>query len=135
MNQLLTDKTNLVLQLALNAAAERQRVTAHNVANINTPGYKRQVVLFEEKLKQALQNLPQLPLTRTHERHMDGVPDFSGHQVITDESTSMRTDGNNVDIEREMVLLSMNQLNFNAVTQVLNNRYSILRHVIQEGRR
>ncbi|NLZ38511.1 MAG: flagellar basal body rod protein FlgB [Firmicutes bacterium] len=134
MNKLLNDRTSLVLQLALNAAAERQRVTAHNVANVNTPQFKRQVVLFEEKLKQALQE-PELPLARTHERHLDNIPRTLGHEVITDNSTSMRTDGNNVDIEREMVLLSMNQLHFNAVTQALNNRYSIFRYVIQEGRR
>ena len=47
----------------------------------------------------------------------------------------MRTDGNNVDIDREMVQLSTNQLRYNALTQVLNGRYSLLRYILQEGRR
>jgi len=47
----------------------------------------------------------------------------------------MRTDGNNVDIDREMALMAANQLNYNAMTQVLNEKYSLLRYVIHEGRR
>lgn len=137
MNRLLVDGTNQILQMALDAAAERQRVIAHNLANVNTPNFKRQEVSFETKLKEALYNQPKLPLTKTHEKHLPRELNHSDlrHEVVTDNSTSMRTDGNNVDIDREMVLLAMNQLQFNAVTQVLNNRYSTLRYIIQEGRR
>ena|SRR5690554_6084587 len=136
MDRLLTDGTNHVLQLALDAAAERQRVSAHNLANVNTPDFKRQEVQFEEKLKAALFASPKLPLTKTHERHLPRPLALSElqHKVVTDNSTSMRSDGNNVDIDREMVQLSMNQLQYNAVTQVLNNRYGTLRYILQGGR-
>ncbi|NLM52715.1 MAG: flagellar basal body rod protein FlgB [Firmicutes bacterium] len=137
MNRFLVDGTNLILQLALDAAAERQRVSAHNLANVNTPNFKRQEVSFEEKLKAALFAQPKLQLTRTHEKHLPRELELSDlqHEVVTDKSTSMRPDDNNVDIDREMVLMAMNQMHFNAVTQVLNNRYSALRYILQEGRR
>ncbi|MGI6658913.1 MAG: flagellar basal body rod protein FlgB [Dethiobacteraceae bacterium] len=135
--KLINDKTGAVLQLALDAAAARQRVSAHNVANINTPHFKRQEVLFEEQLKAALAAPSPQSLRRTHPRHLPftSEPADLKHRVITDNSTAMRTDGNNVDIDREMVQLSTNQLRYNALTQVLNGRYSLLRYILQEGRR
>ena len=137
MNRLLVDGTNLILQLALDAAAEKQRASAHNLANVNTPNFKRQEVSFEKKLKEALFSAPKLKLTKTHEKHLPRELKLSDlqHEVVTDHSTSMRNDGNNVDIDREMVLWTMNQMHFNAVTQVLNSRYSTLRYILHEGRR
>lgn len=132
-----TDRVSLSLQKGLDAAAERNRAAAHNVANVNTPQFKRRTVSFEEELKQALLAPSRLPLAVTHPRHIGGQKRVNDvrHTVITDRSTAMRADGNNVDIDREMALMAENQLNYNAITQVLNERYSLLRYVIHDGRR
>lgn len=125
------------LQKGIDAAAERQRVMAHNVANVNTPLYKRKEVRFEDELKQALTAPSKLPLAVTHRSHLGGRTALQDvrHRTTTDTRSQMRADGNNVDVDREMALLAANHLNYNAMTQVLNERYSLLRYVIHEGRR
>ncbi|MBT9173500.1 MAG: Flagellar basal body rod protein FlgB [Syntrophomonadaceae bacterium] len=137
INRLWTDKVSLVLQKSLDAAGERQRVMAHNIANLNTPLYKRKEVRFEEELRQALLGPSRLSLATTHPRHMDKVSSLQdvSHEVRTDLQSSMRPDGNNVDIEREMAMLAANQLNYNALVQLLSGRQASLRYVIHEGRR
>jgi flagellar basal-body rod protein FlgB len=136
-NGLWNDKATVSLQKGLDAAGERHRVMSHNVANVNTPLYKRKEVSFEAELQQALGVTSKLPLATTHARHVGGRTSLQDvrHTVKTDNQTTMRADGNNVDIDREMALIATNQLNYNAMTQVLNERYGLLRYVIHEGRR
>lgn len=124
-----------VLEKALDAATLRQRAIAHNIANINTPGFKRYEVSFEDKLRRALGLEAGLPLYRTHPYHFPPAPTDITPEVSPDNSTTMRQDGNNVDIEREMVNLAQNSLNFNFAVQQLNGRLAMLRYVINEGRR
>ncbi|PRR70272.1 Flagellar basal body rod protein FlgB [Moorella humiferrea] len=124
-----------VLEKALDAATLRQRVIAHNVANVNTPGFKRSDVSFEEKLARALGVEPGVELYRTHPGHLPAGGLELTPEVVPDNSTTMRQDGNNVDIDREMVDLVQNSLNFNFAVQQLNGRLAMLRYVINEGRR
>ncbi len=137
VNGLLTDSTMLLLHKGLDASAERHRVTVHNVANLNTPNFKRREVSFEENLRAALQDKGKLPLAETRPGHMGGRAGISEvrHEVRTDKRTSMRADGNNVDVDREMAAMAANQLNYNALAQVMNERYSLMRYVIHEGKR
>jgi len=123
------------LRKALEAAALRQRVIAHNLANANTPGFKRYYVTFEESLKRALRGEQELRLYQTHSRHLPGSGPEVEARVEQDRFTTMRQDGNNVDIEREMVELVMNSLNYNLAVQQLNGRLGMWRYVINEGRR
>lgn len=136
-NGLWSDKTTVSLQKGLDAAGERHRVHSHNVANVNTPFYKRKEVRFEDELRQALTAPSRMPMAATHPRHVGGRGSRQDvrHTVKTDQRSTMRADGNNVDIDREMAMLAANQLNYNAMTQVLNERYGLLRYVIHEGRR
>ncbi|HHU31829.1 MAG TPA: flagellar basal body rod protein FlgB, partial [Clostridia bacterium] len=52
-----------LLQKALNVASLRQDVLAHNIANVNTPGFKRSFVSFEESLQQALSSKDKMEIT------------------------------------------------------------------------
>ncbi len=124
-----------VLEKAMDAAALRQRTIAHNIANINTPGFKRRTVSFEAGLRQALGLGSQLSLRRSHPRHLPSAGSNLIPEVEQDKATTMRTDGNNVDIDREMVDLAQNSLNFNLAAQQLNTRLAMLRYVANEGRR
>ncbi|MDN5344424.1 MAG: flagellar basal-body rod protein FlgB [Clostridia bacterium] len=124
-----------VLEKSLDTAALRQRTIAHNIANVNTPGFKRSEVSFEDQLRQALGLEAGLSLDRTNPYHLPvGGLDITP-RVNQDNSTTMRQDGNNVDIDVEMVNLAQNSLNFNFATQQLNSRLAMLRYVINEGRR
>lgn len=127
--------TMYVLEKALDTATLRQRTIAHNIANVNTPGFKRYQVSFEDQLNQALGFEPGLPLYRTNPYHLSLSSPELVPRVSRDNSTTMRQDGNNVDIDREMVDLAQNSLNFNVAVQQLNTRLAMLRYVINEGRR
>ena len=130
--------TESMLGGSLDAASLRQRVVAHNLANAETPGYRRFDVVFEELLaaRQRAQARRQIPLRRTHPSHLDGLPQAPVRPVVVRDTTSfVRNDGNNVDLERELALLAKNGLFYQAALRTLGARLGALRTVITEGRR
>lgn len=136
MPGLFFDTTLLALEKALDAYGLRQQVISHNIANVNTPGYKRHYVSFEEELKQALGKARGLSLRRAHARHL-GQPGNVGEVtavVKRDLSTTMRADGNNVDIDVENAELAMNTILYNAAATRLNQKLAAIRYVINGGR-
>ncbi|MBX5491498.1 MAG: flagellar basal body rod protein FlgB [Chloroflexi bacterium] len=135
MSQLDTPATRL-LQAALAGLATRQRVIANNVANADTPQFKASAVTFEGQLRQAMGAGDRLRLTPV----ANGLPDDSAPprvtpQIVTLNTTTRRLDGNNVDIDEQMVQLAETNLSYNALTQLLANRLQLLRTVINDGRR
>ncbi len=124
------------LQGAVNAAEMRQRVIANNVANADTPRFKRSEVLFEELLEESMGNgKPRLAGVRTNPRHIAIGPSASLPEasVVTDETSVMNNNENNVDIDREMSLLAKNQLSYNYYVQQINHDIKMMRVAI-EGR-
>lgn len=122
---------------ALQAAEMRQRVISNNVANGDTPHFKRSEVLFEELLEQTMGNQQgQLIGKRTNQKHIAigaASSSLSVPKVTTDETTSMNNNENNVDIDREMSLLAKNQLSYNFYIQQINHEVKMMRTAI-EGR-
>ncbi|WP_138751594.1 flagellar basal body rod protein FlgB [Paenibacillus sinopodophylli] len=120
---------------ALQASEMRQRVISNNVANGDTPHFKRSEVLFEELLEQSMGN-QQLSGKRTDQRHIaigSASSTLPVPKLITDETTSMNNNENNVDIDREMSLLAKNQLSYNFYVQQINHEVRMMRTAI-EGR-
>jgi flagellar basal-body rod protein FlgB len=115
----LFDISMVGLQRGMSGALLRQQVLANNLANGNTPGFKRSDVDFHSALAAAIGGAtsPQ------------GVLD-AGFSVQTDTSTTMRADGNNVDVDGEMASLSENTLDYQAMTSVLSTRVKILETAI-----
>lgn len=134
--EILNDKTMRLLTKALNAATYRNEAISNNIANVNTKNYKANRVVFEEELRNAM-NVNKGKLSTTHENHIkltDSVDNIEP-VMVKDTTTSMRLDGNNVDIDMENANLAANQLLYNALIQQANKKISLLRHVISEGRR
>lgn len=126
-----------VLERSLDAASLRQKVLANNIANIDTPNFKRSDVSFEQTLQAALSG-DALSGRRTHERHIPigaGKLEEVKPHVFQEKHTSMRQDGNNVDIDDEMTKLAVNQLQYNALIQRINGTFSKLKYAISEGKR
>ena len=125
------DRSVQLLEKAIDAGSLRQRVIADNIANINTPGFKKSSVAFESILKKKL-NTDRIPLYATDNRHINGVNmlDNIAPVVFQEKTTSMRADGNNVDTEQEMVRLVTNTITYNTNIQELNNRLKLLEFVI-----
>ncbi len=126
---LLSDVTSQALAAALQGSAARHRAIAQNLANLDTPGFIRSDVNFEEALALALERGLQAP-----HRAFDLVAALHV-RPRPDRSSPARADGNNVDVDREMVLLSRNALRYNAVGEALAARIRLLRAAIHEGRR
>lgn len=127
-----------VLEKSLDAAWSRNDIIAQNLANIDTPEYKRKDVAFEQYLNDSLgKNSLEGKLTDTrhipiHTKDIDKI-----EPTITEDNseTSMRIDGNNVDIDNEMSYLAKNTIKYNALIQMINSNYSKIKNVIAEGRR
>lgn len=136
MSGLFSDTSLMALEKALDAYSLRHQTIAHNIANINTPGFKRSYVTFEAELKQALGQSKSISLRRADARHLGQARNLSEVRpaVKQDLSTSMRTDGNNVDIDLENAELAMNTIMYNAAATRLNQKLAQIRYVINGGR-
>lgn len=122
-----SDITSTVLSKTLDTAAARQKAIANNIANIETPGYKRSYVTFEDELKRVMDekdghaqraDLKRLaPLRHTDTYSPDGP------------------NGNNVNIDAEVADLAKTSLTHKAATVLLEAKISMLRSAITEGKR
>ena len=114
---------------ALDASSLRQQVIANNLANVNTPGFKRQDVQFEDQLSRALAQKSN-PCAPASSSAIDSVHPC----VVTVNSTSERADGNNVDMEMENVNMAENTLRFDTLAQSVAGYFSGLKAVINGGK-
>ena len=115
----------------LQRLSQRQQATSNNIANIDTPGYKRQTVNFETELKRAVSRGAS-SLVTTDPRHIAlSTPLRSGLGIDpTQLLTSSRLDGNNVDIDSEMLNLADTQMRYTAASNVISSKLKTLRTVI-----
>lgn len=109
-------KTNLpTLMKSLDAGMLRQRVIANNIANANTPGFRRVEVSFEDEFRSALDR-SKLKGARTDDGHMQlGRPrigDVNARSFHPADGT-LAGGVNNVDIDTEMAKLAENQIMYN----------------------
>ena len=111
-----------VLDSAADASWTRNEIISNNIANVDTPGYKRQDLNFEDELARALGNSRYKSMDKKvadlQDRHLEArvVNDYSGF--------SYRTDYNNVDIDTENVMLAANQLKYQGIIQGLRSEFS-----------
>ena len=118
-----------VLNRAADAAWQRNEAISNNIANVDTPGYKRQDVAFESVLQQALGNNRYQPMD-------DKVANVNlsrlrGRAYVDYANYSYRLDGNNVDIENENVMLAENQLKYQGLISSINQEFTNLQTVMK----
>jgi len=117
---------------SLDASMLRQKSIANNVANVNTPGYKRIEVEFETELRKAL-DPNRLQGARTDNGHMEiGKPNLLTLHPQAYRPTDPTLPGqiNNVDIDMEMAKLAENQILYNSGVKFLNDRIQTIRSAI-----
>lgn len=118
-----------VLDKAADAAWIRNEVISNNIANVDTPNYKRQDVEFESYLLAQLEGADSSSLKNT----VAGI-DLDGltSTIYTDStSLSYRLDGNNVDIDTENVELASNQLKYQALVSSISNEFNMIKSAMQ----
>ncbi|MBU5483040.1 flagellar basal body rod protein FlgB [Clostridium sp. MSJ-11] len=122
------DKRNYnLIKKALDVSTERSRVIANNMANVNTANYKRNYVVFEENLREVSEKLE---LKKTSNSHINTASSEGEMEIKRDETSSMRQDGNNVNIDLEKVNQAANTLTYNALINQINGRFSTKRYII-----
>jgi len=130
------DRTTQSLVSALSGLSTRQRVINNNIANINTPGFKASEVSFAGELSNAMDNGKSLKLEATDPGHLGETGDSDvSPQISTQRGTTQRLDGNNVDLEKEMVMLSETVLQYQTVSKLVSRRLAMTRTVIYDGKR
>jgi flagellar basal-body rod protein FlgB len=131
VKSILSSPQQTILENALSASATRHKLISNNIANVNTPGFKRSDIAFEDVLTETM-NQSQSQLSRTNVRHLEGHPTGRfGPQIVTDANTSVRSDNNNVDIDAEMAGLAKNSLYYQSVAQTLGSYFSQLMSAIK----
>jgi flagellar basal-body rod protein FlgB len=122
-----------LLKSALDAANLRQQVIANNIANAETPRYKAKQVVFEDILKKHLSNQTTFVGTKTNPRHIaignDG--NIPLPQIVEDTETVMNNNGNNVDLDHEMIQMGKNSLWYYTLTQQLSGQFANLSYAIK----
>ncbi|NLL52440.1 MAG: flagellar basal body rod protein FlgB [Peptococcaceae bacterium] len=122
-----------LLERGLDGLALRQKVLADNIANVDTPGFKKSDLNFEQYLQAAIDSRQDSRLPANKDiTYNHSWPVKARDFVEKDLATSFRNDGNNVDIDSEMTKLAQNNLHYDALTTMLIGHLSILKTVIKE---
>jgi flagellar basal-body rod protein FlgB len=134
-------QTIKILENALDTAALRQKVIADNIANVNTPGFKKSYVSFEDELSLALQKrkVSSFKAITTDPRHIQFYkplkdPTKVRPRLYIENDTFFRNDINNVDINIQMANLAKNSIMYNAVVNRVSGMLQLLQTVIRGGR-
>lgn len=121
-----------VLGVAADGAWRRNEVIANNIANANTPNYKRKDVSFETELKHALKSSKYVSLDSRVQELNENLSRIRPRTYVDSSAAfSYRLDGNNVDIDTENVELASNQIKYNGIVASLNNEFANLKAVIK----
>lgn len=125
-----------VLEKALDAAWLRNEAISNNIANVNTPGFKKSTVSFEDQMIAASQF--QIGSASKDSKFLpigNDVRSIPAPEVIQNPFTSVRKDGNNVDVDVEMAELAKNTIKYNALINQISRQFSSIKSAISEGRR
>ena len=118
-----------VLGKAADASWLRNDILANNLANVDTPGYKRKDIDFESQLRGALGS-SRYESVDSKVSHVTST-ELEG-RVYTDAANfSYRLDGNNVDIDTENVELASNQIKYNGLMSGINQEFANLKMVMK----
>lgn len=116
MTQLFNDTTTKAIEFALIGVNQRQQTTAHNIANVNTPGFHSSRIRFEDQLSEAL-------------RGGRSLDDLEVDRVAA--NTPLNTRGNDVALEEESQDLITAGLHYEALVNAMNYKLGVMRSAIQ----
>lgn len=105
----------------LDFAALRHRVIANNIANVNTPGFRRSDVEFGDELERVLRD-----------KGLKGVADVRA-RITQPNETAFRNDGNNVSIDTEMAALAETTMFYQVYAQLLARKFRQIHEIIKEA--
>ncbi len=126
-----------IIHRTLDVSMLRRNVIADNLANADTPNFKRSNVNFESELKRAFQSQikPAIEAKMTNEKHIPFYQPVDyrsvGPRRVLDYLSQTDANGNNVDVEEESIHMLKNQLNYQLLAQVVSNQFSQISMVVR----
>ncbi|MEB3328521.1 MAG: flagellar basal body rod protein FlgB [Candidatus Sericytochromatia bacterium] len=132
-----------ILEKALHGLTARQRAIGENVANADTPRFKRLEVAYEAQLRAAVRAAgrpaDELPLDRAHPLHLSLGPRATRVEEVVPllrqvADETQRNDGNNVDIDAEMAKLAETNIRYNTMATLARNKFEGLKSLLKEVR-
>lgn len=116
-----------IIKVAMDVAMLRQSVHAQNIANAETPNYRRKYVLFEELLKEA----SKVRLATTNERHIASVQSLPRARIEVDRQSFYRNDFNGVDIDYEVSQMVANGLRYEVLSRLMSKNIEYYNTVLR----
>ncbi len=126
-----------ILKMSMDTALLRRNVIANNLANSETPNFKRSVINFEAQLKRALdsEKVRQPYQHVTDQRHIPFYRPMDYRSVtprrVLDYLTTAKNNGNNVDMEEEMMQALQNQLRYQTMVSIVNSEFGRVNLVLR----
>lgn len=117
-----------LLEKSLTYSSLKQKVISNNIANVDTPNYKAKEVSFKTELENAY-----FKAQRSDNRHIEFKRGSSKIEINTRANTSYNHNGNNVDIDKEMVDMAQNQIYYNLLVDRINGKFNGLKEVLKGG--
>jgi flagellar basal-body rod protein FlgB len=112
---------------ALDGLSLRQQVISRNIANVDTPGYQSQNVSFEQAVKTALKKSEAPALSITNVNHLQLDAPTTTFSVADRVGGTERADQNDVDIDTEMAQMNDTALRYQALTQMVSKKFSLIK--------
>ncbi|RME15111.1 MAG: flagellar basal body rod protein FlgB [Bdellovibrio sp.] len=134
----LFDKTTDALASSLNFRLIRQNITAANIANAETPGYKAKKIDFEEALEAAIDRAHRVSATVDSSDHFPvGAGPISKVRadIYDNPEGNVSNDGNTVDMEKEMATMAENSILYKAALRLINKKLGLMKYAVTEGGR
>jgi flagellar basal-body rod protein FlgB len=134
MSNFLFDNLHQGIGRVLDLRSAQHALTASNLANADTPGFKAKFIPFTEVLGEVMGTKDSMPMLRSHGLHQHATEIDANHADIEEiEAPPWSLDGNSVTPERESVRLAENSLLYQALTRGLNKRLMILKFSASDG--
>ncbi|MFN6991685.1 MAG: flagellar basal body rod protein FlgB [Fervidobacterium sp.] len=119
------------LKTAMDVQMKRQELHAQNIANAETPGYKRKYVTFEEYFQESKMKLR---LSQTNEKHLPRFTKTITAKEVTQKNTNLTNDKNNVDIDMEMTEMVKDALRYQTLSRLMSSNIDRYNTVIRNTR-
>ncbi len=110
LNSLFNNKINTILKKVMDCNVQKHAVITNNIANIETPGFTAKRFEFEEALQNAV-----------HTGNIDIIQNASG-EVVNNYDNPYRMDMNNVDIEKELLSMEENRMQYETIGTLLKKK-------------
>jgi flagellar basal-body rod protein FlgB len=131
-------KTVAILQRGMDVSTLRREVIANNIANADTPNFKRSTINFEAQLKRALdaeqtKAVPSAFVTDPRHISFDTKMDWQDVKPVRqlDYLTQGKSNGNNVDLQEELMSAEQNQMMYSLMAQAAANEFNQLNIVLR----